>query len=389
MEFAAKLWLCSLLLATCTACARTEATPESARDSRSRINDAVPVETATAEIKTVPVTVDAVGTAEAIATVQVRSQVAGQLITIHFEPGQDVRKGQPLFTLDSRPFEAAVRQAEAILARDQAQATDAQAQQARAENLFNRGLLPRNQYETQKAGAEALGASVAADRAQLDQARLNLQYTRIAAPIDGRTGALMAHAGDLVRANDTNPLVTINQLSPIYVSFPVPARMLDEIRRNQASAPLSVTALSSSPAEGRSETEGGGSQPIAQGRVAFIDNAIDPATATITIKATFDNRDRRLWPGLFVPISLRLASQPDAIVVPSGAVQTSQQGQYVYVVKADRTVDLRPVTVEREQDGLAVVARGIAGGDEVVTAGHLRLTPGARVTIAGRSEANR
>jgi multidrug efflux system membrane fusion protein len=342
-----------------------------------------------------PVLLNAVGTAEAISTVEIRAQVTGQLQEVLFSPGQDVRKGQPLFVLDPRPLEAAVRQAEAVLSKDTAQARDAVAEHERSEDLFKRGLIPRAQYETQAATAAALEATLEADRAQVDQAKLNLQYARIRAPIDGRTGALMAHVGDLVRANDTTPLVTINQISPIYVSFPVPSRYLIDIRRFASRAPLAVTATGprpSAPGEqadgdprpsgadaGRAESV---SEPDARGTVTFIDNAVDPATATIKLKATFPNKDRDLWPGLFVQVSLQLSSQPDAVVVPAAAVQTSQQGPYVYVVKSDRTVELRHVKLDRQQGGEAVIASGLKGGEEIVTEGQLRLTPGAHITVA-------
>jgi multidrug efflux system membrane fusion protein len=324
-----------------------------------------------------PVTVGAVGTAEAISTVEIRSQVTGQLRQIHFKPGEEVRRGQLLFTLDPRPFDAAVRQAEAVLARDTAQANDAKAQRERAKNLLDRGIIPREQFDTLAAGAEALEATLAADQAQLDQARLNLQYARITAPIDGKSGALMVHEGDLVRANDAIPLVTINQLSPIYVTFSVPARLLGDFRRDASHAPLTVTA-----------TGKGDAGPKARGKVTFIDNAVDTSTATIRLKATFPNTDRDLWPGLFVEVSVLLSTEPNAIVVPAIAVQTSQQGQYVFVVTPEGTAEMRAVTVERQQGDEAIITRGLDGNEQVVTDGHLRLTPGAPVTVVrtGRSQ---
>lgn len=347
--------------------------------------DAIPVVTTSAEVKTMPITIGAVGTAEAISTVQVRAQVTGQLQQVLFAPGQDVRKGQPLFVLDPRPLQAAVRQAEAVLAKDTAQARDAAAERQRSENLFKRGLIPRAEYETQAATAAALDATLAADRAALDQAQLNLQYARIRAPIDGRTGELMAHVGDLVRANDTNPLVTINQISPIYVSFSVPSRYLADIRHFASRSPLAVTATGpqSSMPDVRQGTHA--SAPRAEGKVSFIDNAVDPATATIKLKATFPNTNRDLWPGLFVQVSLQLASQPGAVVVPAAAVQTSQQGTYVYVVTSERTVELRHVELDRQQAGQAIIASGLKGGEEIVTEGQLRLTPGAHITAADRA----
>ena len=202
----------------------------------------VPVVTAPVVSKAVPVTIPAVGTAEPVATVQVRAQVTGQVSAIHFAEGQDVTAGAPLFTLDARPFEAALQQAQAVLARDTAQAKNAQSQRARYEDLFNRGLIARDQYETQVANSLALESTLAADQAQIENARLNLQYSHILAPISGRTGVLNVHQGDLVRANDTTPLVVINQVAPIYVTFSVPGRYLPEIRRYQSQQPLRIDA---------------------------------------------------------------------------------------------------------------------------------------------------
>jgi len=369
----------------------------------------VPVVTARAVAKAVPVTIPAVGTAEPLATVQMRSQITGQLSAIHFREGQDVRKGTPLFTLDARPFQATLQQAQAVLARDTAQAKNAQSQRARYEDLFNRGLIPRDQYETQTANASALEATLAADQAQIENARLNLQYTRILAPISGRTGALAVHQGDLVRANDTTPLVVINQVAPIYVTFSVPGRYLPDIRRHQGQQPLRIEARiqpggtpgapqSAPPSPGSTppaDTDGG-SMPAPGGvavtgtteggTVSFIDNSVDPTTGTIKMKGTFANADHALWPGLFVQVTLVLRTDPNAIVVPAAAVQASQAGQFIYVVKADRTVEVRNVTVERQQGEEMVIARGIAPGEEVVTDGQLRLTAGARVTTGTRGE---
>ena len=364
--------------------------------------------TARAVSKAVPVTIPAVGTAEPLATVEIRAQVTGQLSEVHFREGQDVQKGVPLFTLDARPFQAALQQAQAVLARDSAQAKNAQSQRARYEDLFNRGLIPRDQYETQMANATALEATLAADQAQIENAQLNLQYTRIVAPISGRTGALNVHAGDLVRANDTAPLVVINQVAPIYVSFSVPGRYLPEIRRFQSQQPLRIeariqpggtpgAAQTAPPAPGALPAAGtdGASLPladpstlesIASGTVSFIDNTVDPTTGTIRMKGTFANANHALWPGLFVQITLVLRNDPAAIVVPAAAVQVSQAGQYVFVVKPDRTVEVRNVTVERQQGEEMVIAKGIAPGDEVVTDGQLRLTTGATVTTGTRGE---
>jgi multidrug efflux system membrane fusion protein len=365
--------------------------------------------TARAISKAVPVTIPAVGTAEPLAAVEIRAQVTGQLSQVHFREGQDVRKGAALFTLDARPFQAALQQAEAVLARDTAQAKNAQSQRVRYEDLFNRGLIPRDQYETQMANASALEATLAADRAQIENARLNLQYTRIVAPISGRTGALNVHAGDLVRANDTTPLVVINQVAPIYVSFSVPGRYLPDIRRYHARQPLRIEARiqpggtpgaqQSAPPSPGSLPPGstdGASMPMPAaaspgettetGTVSFIDNSVDPTTGTIRMKGTFANTDHALWPGLFVQVTLVLRTDPNAVVVPATAVQVSQAGQYVFLVKPDRTVEVRNVSVERQQGEEMVIARGIVPGDEVVTDGQLRLTAGATVTTGTRGE---
>jgi multidrug efflux system membrane fusion protein len=351
----------------------------------------VPVVTARVEQKAVPVTLPTVGTVEAIASVQIRSQVTGQLSAVHFAEGQDVAKGQPLFSLDARPFAAALQQAEAVLARDTATLQNAQAQQLRAENLFQRGLLPRDQYDTQRAGAAALTGTVAADKAAIESAKLNLQNAEIASPITGRTGALGAHVGDLVRANDTTPLVVINQFTPVYVTFSVPGRYLADIRRYQSQRPLTVTAAApvdtnsatASAASVTSPAGATGAAPAATGVVSFIDNFVDASTGTIRLKATFPNGDRLLWPGAFVQVSLQLTTDPDALVVPVTALQVSQDGQFVYVVKPDRTAEMRAVKAGRQQGDQIVIAEGLSAGEVVVTDGQLRLTPGARVSERG------
>jgi multidrug efflux system membrane fusion protein len=364
----------------------------------------VPVVTAKVQTKSVPVTIPAVGTAEALATVQIRAQVTGQLSAVSFAEGQEVKKGQLLFTLDPRPFEAALQQAQAVLARDTATATNAEQQHARYEDLYKRGLIPRDQYETQNASSQSLQATLAADRAAVDNATLNLNYTRIVAPMTGRTGALGVHTGDLVRANDATPLVVINQVSPIYVTFAVPGRYLGQIRQFQARQPLVVQARGQAPiapgaqapapvtpqpglaqqvAPGQGATMPAQPGLIENGRVTFIDNSVDATTGTIKLKATFQNSDQGLWPGLFVQVTLNLTEEAGSIVVPATAVQPSASGQYVYVVKSDRTAEVRPVTVARQFGEEMIIARGLSDGEEVVTDGQLRLTPGAQVSVAG------
>jgi membrane fusion protein, multidrug efflux system len=332
----------------------------------------VPVVTATAVQKSVPVTVTAVGAAEAISSVQVRAQVSGRIAQVHFAEGQDVTAGQPLFTIDPQPFQVALDQATAVLARDTAQANNAQVQADRFDNLFSRGLVSRDQYETQRATAAALKATMAADEAAIAAARLNLQYSKVTAPSAGRSGALLVHEGDLVQANGTAPLVVINQVAPIYVAFAVPGKLLDEVRRAQRGGPLRVTA----------SVAGGEEDDLEDGRLTFIDNAVDPQTGTIKMKATFTNAAHRLWPGQFADVRLELRSDPRAVVVPSVAVQAGQQGSYVFVI-ADGRAQMRPITVARVQGDESVIDSGIAAGDVVVTDGQLRLTPNARVAPRG------
>ena len=345
---------------------------------------ATPVISARAEIKAMPVTIDAVGSAEAISTVDIRPQITGQLQQVLFEAGQDVRKGQPLFVIDRRPLESSLTQAEAIASKDEAQLKNATAQRQRAEDLLTRGILARSDYDTNVAAAAALEATLAADRAQVEQARLNLQYAQIASPLDGRTGALNTHVGDLVRTNDALPMVTINQVTPIYVTFSVPARFLNDIRKAGSVLPVTATNQKAGVQAAQPSSKMPSAPLNAKGIVTFVDNAVDPTTATIKLKASFPNLDRELWPGLFVQVSLQLALQPHAVVVPSVALQTSQQGQYIYVVKADKTVEMRPVTIDRQQGDETVIADGLKGGEEIVTQGQLRLTPGAHVTTGAR-----
>jgi membrane fusion protein, multidrug efflux system len=380
---AALLLTCAVTVCSCTGREAASQPQGATGGGRGRGGEGpVPVLTTVAVTKAVPISVAAVGSAEAISSVQVRSQITGRLAGVHFNEGEEVRAGQPLFTIDPQPFQVALDQATAVLARDTAQANNAQAQVERFENLFQRGLIPRDQYETQMATAAALKATTAADQAAVAAARLNLQYSNIAAPASGRTGALLVHEGDLVQANGSTPLVIINQLSPVYVTFSVPGKMLDEIRRYQRSAPLTVTA----------RTAGSEESSIATGRLTFVDNAVDAQTGTIKLKGTFANADRSLWPGQSVDVTLLLTTEADAIVVPSVAVQPGQQGTYVWVVEQEQA-QMRPVTVARVDGDESIVASGLKVGEVVVTDGQLRLTPGARIATrdggrtAGAAEA--
>ena len=331
---------------------------------------AVPVTVAPVVSKSMPLQISVIGAAEAFSTVAIHAQITGGLTSVNFDEGDDVKMGQVLFTLDKRPLEAALQQSEANLARDLAQAANARAQAVRYQDLAERGIATREQVGTMTTNAEALEATVGADRAAVENAKVQLQYATITAPISGRTGALMVHAGNLVRANDAAPLVIINQVSPIYVSFGIPESQLPEFKRYLAQRSLHV--------EARPPNEPGSAST---GRISFVDNAVDQTTGTIKIKGTFPNEDRRLWPGQFVNIIVTLATDSAAIVVPTVAVQAGQQGQYVFVVKPDQTVDLRTVTVARTSGNETIIKEGVKPGETVITDGQLRLVPGSRISV--------
>lgn len=317
------------------------------------------------------VDVRAVGNVEAASTVDVRAQVSGQLVQTHFKEGQEVAAGQLLFTIDPRPFEVALKQAEATLARDTAQSKGIAAQLGRSEELFRQQLAAKSERDALATQFAMSQASIAVDNAQIDNAKLQLQFTKVAAPVSGRTGAILVHEGALVRANDAAALVVINQLAPAFVSFAIPSKLLGEIRREQARGGLKTVATPSGGATGSAVT----------GRVTFIDNAIDPSSDTVRLKATFANGDRALWPGQFVDVTLQLSVNPKATVIPVAAVQAGQQGQFVFVVKPDSTVETRPVKVAWIDGNDVVVESGVRPGEVVVTDGQLRLVPGARVSI--------
>jgi multidrug efflux system membrane fusion protein len=333
-------------------------------------NTAVPVLAASVEQKDVPVQLHAIGAVEAFSNVSVKTQITGELTGVYFEEGQDVKKGQLLFTLDKRPFEAALNQAQAALARDQAQAANAQAQQKRYQALNSAGVVSKEEYDQIESNAQALDAAVAADKAAVENAKVQLQYCSIYSPINGRTGNLMIHQGNMIKANDTPFLVSINQVEPIYTTFTVPEQDLAEIKKYSSRASLPVKAVIPNDSRG----------PVA-GKLSFIDNSVDQTTGTIKLKAEFPNTDRRLWPGQFVDVVMTLAKQPNAIVVPSQALQTGQNGQFVYVIKPGMTVEARNVDVERSADGQAVISKGLSPGEQVVTDGQLRLVPGAKVEL--------
>jgi multidrug efflux system membrane fusion protein len=304
----------------------------------------------------------------------VHAQITGVLTSVNFIEGQDVEQGQVLLTLDKRPLETALQQAQATLDRDLAQVTNARAQAVRYQDLLKRGIATREQVDQIVSNAAALDATVAADKAAVDSAKVQLDYATITSPLSGRTGLLQVHVGNLVRANDTQPIVTINKITPVYVSFAIPEAQFPELKRYMARGVLMVTAAP--PDE---------SEPPSSGRITFVDNAVDPTTGQIKVKGTFSNEDRRLWPGQYVNVHVTLTADPKAIVVPSAAVQTGQQGLYVYVVKADQTVDLRSVSVARTSGNESVIASGLGPGETVVTDGQLRLVAGVRVSVKNDS----
>lgn len=380
------VWI-SALLAACSSGTKGEQSPQKT----------VSVTVGSVIQKDVPLQLRAIGTVEAYSVVTIKSQVGGELNRVYFTEGQDVTKGDLLFTIDPRPYEAAlkeaeaklekdlaqVKQAKANLARDTALAENARVELRRYESLIEKGVVARQQYDKFRTDAEALDATVRADRAAVENAeatvladkaaaentKVQLGYCFIRSPIDGRTGSLIVQQGNIVKANDVN-LVVINQITPIYVTFSVPEEYLPEIMRYMAGEKLKVEATL--PNDERRPD---------QGILTFVDNAVDTATGTIRLKGTFKNKGKRLWPGQFVNVVLTLTTTPNAIVVPSQAIQAGQEGQYVFVVKPDQTVESRPVVVERTLNDETIVQKGLNPGETVVTDGQIRLRPGVKVEI--------
>lgn len=329
----------------------------------------VPVTVGKTVRKTMPVRFRAIGRVEPIENVEVRARIGGELTKVWFREGQQVRAGDTLFSIDSRPYEAALRQAEAQLAKDRPLLRKAEEDITRYADLVKKDFVTKEQYDLIVANAESLRAAVAADEANVDNARLQLSYCTIKAPVSGRMGNLMVKAGNLVKANDDRPMVTLNQTRPIYAAFSVPAQLLPAVSA-RARGTIRVTAA-----------QPGTSSRPAEGTLSFIDNMVDAATSTILLKATFPNDDEVLWPGEFVDVVVTLDEEPNRVVAPSQAVQTGQQGQYVFVVTKDRTVEMRPVKIVRMDEAEAVIADGLEAGETVVTDGQLRLVPGSRVEI--------
>jgi multidrug efflux system membrane fusion protein len=329
----------------------------------------VPVLVATVTEKTVPVELKAIGNVEPYSTVSIKSRIAGQLVKVNFKEGQDVQEGELLFVIDPRPYEAALRQAEANLEKDKALANKAKTDATRYAELIKKQFVSQQDYDQARATAESLGATVNADQVAVQNAKLNLSYCYIMAPITGRTGNLLAHQGNMIKENADTAMLVINQIQPIYVSFAVPEQNLAEIRKYMAAEKVPVEALIP------------GQETPEVGELTFVNNTVDTATGTIQCKATFANPHKRLWPGLFVNVVVKLSTQPNAVLVPSQAVQTSQAGQIVFVVKPDQTVEVRHVEVGHAIDSEVIITKGLKPGERVVTDGQLRLVPGAKVQI--------
>jgi multidrug efflux system membrane fusion protein len=331
----------------------------------------VPVVVAAADQRTVPIRLRAIGNVEAFQTVSIKARVDGQIVEVKFREGQAVTKGEVLFRIDPRPYQSTLRQAEANALRDAAARDQARSQAKRYQELLDKNFISKEAYAQIRTNAETAEATAKASRAALENARLNLEYCTISSPLDGFVGKVLLQAGNLVKANDVASLVIINQVKPIYVNFAVPEQVLPEVRKHMASGPLTVDVV---PPDAGTERIGG--------RLIFVDNAVDPSTGTIRLRAEFANTEAALWPGQFVNVSVRLYEQADAITIPSTAVQTGPEGQYVYVIGPDSLAEIRKVTVQRADTDFAIIATGLAKGERVVTRGQLRLGPKTRVQIA-------
>jgi multidrug efflux system membrane fusion protein len=329
----------------------------------------VPVNVAPVVQRDVPVQVRAIGNVEAYSTVTVKSQVDGALAEIKFQEGDEVGEGDLLFVIDPRPFDAALKRAQANLAKNRAEANNARVQAERYRRLLADSFVSKDQYDQVRVQAESLEAAVKADRAAVESARLQLQYCYIHSPIAGRIGQYLLHVGNAVKNRDTT-LAIINRIRPVYVSFAVPEQQLPEIRRRAATHELSVRAV-----------VGADEEHAAMGELSFIDNAVDTKTGTVLLKGTFPNQDEMLWPGQFVAVVLTLRTQPNALLVPAAAIQPGQVGPYVYLVASDGTAQVRPVTTGAAVNEEVVVEKGLQLGEEVVTRGQIRLAPGSKVQI--------
>jgi membrane fusion protein, multidrug efflux system len=330
----------------------------------------VAVAVAVVQQQTIPVRLHAIGNVEPYGTVALKARVGGQIVEVNFREGQPVKKGELLFRIDPRPFEAALRQAEANALRDRAARDHALAQAKRYQELIDKNFVSKDAYAQIRTNAATAEATAKASQAALENARLALEYCTIRSPLEGYVGRALLQAGNQVRADDSVPLVVINQVRPIYVNFGIPEQHLPEVRKYMAAGPLAVEVVPVDP-----------QQAAPRGTLIFVDNAVDPSTGTIRLRAQFENADAALWPGQFVNVSLRLYEQADALVVPATAVLTGPEGQYVYVIGEDMTAEVRRVVVMRTDGEFSIIAKGVAKGERVVTRGQLRLGPKTRVQI--------
>lgn len=351
------------------ACSNGEA-PDAGKKSE-KSTAPVPVSVSTVTRKSVPVRLAAVGTVEASATVALKARIDGEITAVRFTDGAAVTRGQILFELDDRELRSRADELRANVQRDRAMVANQRAREQRFRNLREKGFVSDDAWQQARTDRDTAVATLAANEAVLAAAQVSLSYTRITAPVAGRIGRAVLQTGNAVKANDATSLAVINAISPAYISFPVPEQRLADLRARLAAGPLSVTA-----------TPTGGAGRIDDGRLTFVDNSVDSATGTVRLRATFPNRDEALWPGQFARISVTLREDPEAIVTPAESVQTGPKGAYVYVLKPDQTVELRPVVVDRTEGPDAVIASGVAPGEIVVVSGQLRLTPGARASPA-------
>jgi multidrug efflux system membrane fusion protein len=355
-----------LVILGLAACSGKKEDPAKAK--RERI---VPVTVTTVEEKTVPVQIQAIGNVEPLSTITIKSRVTGELKQVHFREGQDVAQGTLLFTLDPDPFEAELKKAQAILAKDIALAQKAEEDLRRYSELIKKEYVSREQFDQATTNLAALNAQIKADQAAVEAARLQVNYCYIKAPITGRTGSLLAFKGNMIKANDDNKnMVVINQIQPIYCSFALPEQNLADLKKYSVAGKVKIKAFIGKEQEHPEE-----------GEVSFIDNTVDKATGTILVKGIFHNKTKRLWPGQFVKIKVDLTTRANTLLVPTQAVQTGLEGQYVFMVKADQKAEIRPVVIGQSLDGKTVIEKGVKAGEVVVTDGQFQLVSGTKVQI--------